>query len=316
MPSSTNFDAAKAMDAVVKKYGKQFVEELHFGNPSAGLDVTTPFAGNKGILVINRYETFGDNVFNYTSNFKERDSAKLTPISIENHRVKQEFSADPGEMEENYSGMMRAPGQNPEDNPLYKVMVDGHIERGHEANEKAMWQGKRIAENLINEDTPLIDCINGYGHWITEAITANNLAPIPTGPIDATNILEQFRAMYAPLHVRLKSKGATLYCSTDHEEDYKLARIAYAKYTTDEFDTVKFDTGNLKIKFLPGMEPNKIVISYPGNMARSMDNQSDKETIITYKGMYKQQYGIVYRLGTKILVPVNDHIVVNDQWTV
>lgn len=314
MPSSTNFDAAKAMEAVVKKYGKQFVEELHFGNPSAALDVTTPFAGNKGILVINRYEVFGDNVYNYTSTFKERDSAKVSPISIVNHRVKQEFSADPGEMEENYTGMMRAPGQNPEDNPLYKLMVDGHIAKGHESNEKTMWQGKRIAENLINEDTPLIDCVNGFGHWIDEAITANNLTPVATGPIDATNIIEQFRAMYSQLHVKLKAKGVTLYASTEHEEDYKIARIAFAQHNSSDFNTIKYDTGNMTIKFLPGMEKNKIAITYPGNMARSMDNQSDEETIITHKGMYKQQYGIVYRLGTKILVPVDDHIVVNDQW--
>lgn len=304
---AVNFTDVAALQAFVRTFSPQFTAKALLSFETAKYVRHIP--GNKGKVVLTDMTKNGNLARGFTSTFTGYDSQKLAPVTVEVNDFKSEFILVPSDLRYTYLGFLQRTGFDPRDFPIERYFLEQHAAGIAEEMEIAIWEGVRTGTGA----DPIATMMVGFGKRITDAITAGN-TPVTTGTIDVNNIVDVLREMYGKLDKTLKGKKVYAYLSINHRQDYFIKRGETLQYIMDQWTSAQFNTGNMELVFVPGLNDNKIVITEMDNLIYTYDDMDDANKYFFKQEHYSIEGSVTWAAGTQIYRPESGFLVVNDQW--
>lgn len=309
MPPSVSISQVTAYQAFVRKFGREILTKAH-------LDFTTAkhvklLPGNKGTITLTKMVPDGAVIRGFDGVFQGYQSQRLLPIEYKVNDFKSEFLIKPWELRYSYLGEMQKAGFDPVDLPIQRMFFNQHTALMAEEMEITIWEGVR--NPAAAADAPIISKMDGFGVRINQAITAGNV-PVVTGAITTTNIVDQLRAMYDKVDKRYKGRKITCFLSINHQQSYRIKRGETLKETTDTWTMDRFNTGNMDLVFVGGLDDNKIVMTIPDNFTYTYDGEGDDNMWYLDRGHYHIEGSVTMAAGTQIDWMDTGLLIVNDQW--
>lgn len=298
----------KAYQDYVRTFGNKFLSKAYLDFVTAKHVMLLP--GNKGVIVQTKTVPDGSLIRGFEPVFKGFKSQKMAPIEYKVNDFKSEYVIVPSELRSSYLGRMMSEGFDPREFPVQAHFLEQHTQKMSEEMEIAIWEGVR--NPLAAVDAPIIQKMDGFGVRINEAITAGNI-PVVTGVITTANIVDNLRAMYDKVDKRYKSRRIKCFLSINHQQSYRIKRGETLMHTSDTW-TDTFNTGNMELVFVGGLDDNKIVMTIPDNFTYTFDGSSDRNKWFTKVDHYRLEGSVTLAMGTQIDWMDNGLLIVNDQW--
>lgn len=307
---SVNIADLTAWQGYVQKYGPQIMSRGLLEFETAKHVAHMP--GVKGIMTETKMQKNGNLLRGYDGVFQGYDSQKLIPVHYTTDEFKTEVNVRPTDiMYKSYLGFLTTNGFKAHEWPFMRYFFDEHMKGVAEEMEVAIWNAEKDPAALAN--APVLQKMDGFAHRIEDAITAGN-TPVVTGAITAANIVGQLQTMYDRLGRAYKSGVAHCFLSVDHEQDYHIAKGQTLQYITDQWMSKNFNTARMELKFVPGLDKNKLLVTIPQNLVYNYDGIDDINNWHLKQEHYTIEASAIARAGTTIIWQENPELVVNNQW--
>ena len=249
-------------------------------------------------------------------------------LEVESFRAQFRDFYVPEALENGWIGERRSSGQNPRDFPLEQFVLDIWVRAMYQFNERNLWQA--VKDDNVDSGMALY---NGFLQQVKTAITVGDLSPIAldqpyvawdrqeTIPAGFRNIIEIFETLYHDgVPEPVKNEGVEIYCSSKMFSDYNRAYrnlLGVKSPATEQLQRMTLDFSNAyapaTLHSVPGMGDSKRIIITPRrNMVYTYDVADDMTTFNFEQRFNKLFIWGTYRIGSKILVPNDDWMAVNE----
>lgn len=319
--ASVSYTQPEAFQAYVREYSMDIFRKLYYGFKTAQL--TSPFEGVKGQLVLNEAIITGNLIKRWTKNFEPVVAASIAPVILETALNKIDFSVVPQEYERSYLGKLRQKGQNPTDWPFEAFLLESVMKQANIEMEQAIWKGVKTGAPAVGDN--LTVTFNGFLKLIADAVTATTLTPRVTGAITSSNAVTAFRNMWNFVGEAEKDQGVDILCSYAIYDNYRIHYKTLYGANPAETEVInnagyavtgmRFELGggDTNIIPLPGLSGSGRVIMTPrGNLVHGMDSPSDLEWN-SDQDVRTMRFWTDFRMGCQILMARDTIMTINDQ---
>lgn len=313
MANSIDFTQAQALRAYVEEHSFDLYELMYFGFPTANSAmVMDGIKGEKSITQL----VIGEISRRWNCNFEAVENAiEFIPRKIKTTLQKVDLSFCVQDFESNYLGAMRKKGQNPDDFPFERFILDKIISKLMSEIEVAVWQGKETVTPAVGDATK--ETFDGF-HAILNALQTAGHTPYAMGT--AADKFADFEAMAALVGDAYSSVPMVLHCDkANYLEYFNIGREKYGKYVNGNgvehgFKDLQMSVGNCVVRYLPGFgTTDRVVVTMDDNFVVGVDAADDAQTIQVEKNHRNHDFWIDYRLGAQIALVDEELLIINDQ---
>lgn len=308
MSQSLKLDRVTALQAYAQKFEPELLRLLYLGNETAAK--VKGYAGIKGKLTLTE-GVIGNLVKRWNKTFAATENAiEFKPRTLSTELVKIDLEIYPQEYESSYMAQMMRDGQNPEELPFQKFILDSVFGKKAEEQEYAMWNGDAAA---VPASTDLLAAvIDGYKTIAKAEATAGNLTAVTTGALSDTNAVAAFEAVYESLDETFKKGTMDIWCSNAAKVHYiRDYRTRYGSGTITS-DYMQFDLGKVNWNIVPGLG-DFIMMTPRENLIYGYDGAADGNTFRFEASKRAIAIMMDFRIGCQIAIVDDKILAINNQ---
>jgi hypothetical protein len=233
---------------------------------------------------------------------------EMLPRTIETHVSKGELDIVPSDIRASYLGFFTLPNQDVLPVFLQKIVSYFLMQIATDID-KMVWA-------CDTDGTGIMGLFDGIAKQLKNAVTANELTPIATGAITASNVITSLEAVYDGLSEDHRNSllPTYIYTSKKVKDLYIRAnRDAYTKYTNDQKVVVSLLGTETTIVDVPAWSgTNKVLATAKANLIFGYDKNLNNP-IKVIDQHYHIEHSLIREFGTLVAKPWDGEASVNDQ---